>query len=154
MSHSDVSLCRCCFLIWFFIFQFDVQIQPRLLNFNLSILLVHTKVLLLTVKRKGTLHLLTLGLHVTQNKFVTKILLIFYKSSMIRTIPAEWPMYMDLIQKLLMFVSHIYIVVVHLTAVSSYMYQQDILIGFSELYQGLPWQVIKAQIVLLLCYDG
>ena len=37
----------------------------------------------------------------------------------------------------------------HLTAVSSYMYMyhHDILIGFSELNQGLACQVIKAQIV-------
>ena len=80
----------------------------------------------------GTLHLLTLGLHViTQNKFVTKILLIFHKSSMIPAIPVEWPVYLEMIQKLPIFVSHIYIVVViYLTAVSSYMCQNDILIGF------------------------
>ena len=55
---------------------------------------------------------------------------------MMPTIPAEWPMYMEMIQKLPMFVSHIYIVVMHLTAVSSYMYQHDILIGFLEFNQG------------------
>ena len=65
---------------------------------------------------------------------------------MMPTIPAEWPMYMEMIQKLPMFVSHMYIVVMHLTAVSSYMYQHDILIGFLELNQGLACQVIKAQI--------
>ena len=102
----------------------------------------------------GTLHLLTLGPHVmTQKKFVTKILLIFHKSSMIPAIPAEWPVYLKMIQKLPMFVSHIHIVVMHLTAVSSYMCQHDILIGFSELNQGLACQVIKAQTVLLLCVD-
>ena len=69
---------------------------------------------------------------------------------MMPTIPAEWPMYMEMIQKLPMFVSHMYIVVMHLTAVSSYMYQHDILIGFLELNQGLACQVIKAQIVSLL----
>ena len=73
---------------------------------------------------------------------------------MMPTIPAEWPMYMEMIQKLPMFVSHMYIVVMHLTAVSSYMYQHDILIGFLELNQGLACQVIKAQIVSLLCLDG
>ena len=73
---------------------------------------------------------------------------------MMPTIPAEWPMYMEMIQKLPMFVSHMYIVVMHLTAVSSYMYQHDILIGFIELNQGLACQVIKAQIVSLLCLDG
>ena len=52
-------------------------------------------------------------------------------------IPAEWPMYMEMIQKLPVFVSHMFIVVMHLTAVTSYMYQHDILIGFSELNQGL-----------------
>ena len=36
----------------------------------------------------------------TQNKFVTRILLIFHKSSMILAIPAEWSMYME-IKKLL-----------------------------------------------------
>ena len=79
----------------------------------------------------GTLHLLTLGLHViTQNKFVTKILLIFHKYSMIPAIPVEWPAYLEMIQKLPIFVSHIYIVVMYLTAVSSYMCQHHILIGF------------------------
>ena len=73
---------------------------------------------------------------------------------MMPTIPAEWPMYMEMIQKLPMFVSHMYIVVMHLTAVSSYMYQHDILIGFIELNQGLACQVKKAQIVSLLCLDG
>ena len=89
----------------------------------------------------------------TQNKFVIRILLIFHKSLMMSTSPAEWPMYMEMIQKLPMFVSHIYIVVMHLTAVSSYMYR-DILIGFSELYKRLACQVIKVQIELLLCLDG
>ena len=79
----------------------------------------------------GTLHLLSLGLHViTQHKFVTKILLIFHKSSMIPAIPVEWPVYLEMIQKLPIFVSHIYIVVMYLTAVSPYMCQHDILIGF------------------------
>ena len=78
----------------------------------------------------------------TQNKFVTRILLIFHKSSVIPAIPAEWPMYMEMIQKLPIFVSHIYIVVMHPTAVSSYMYQHDILIGFPELNQGLAYQVV------------
>ena len=73
---------------------------------------------------------------------------------MMPTIPAEWPIYMEMIQKLPMFVSHMYIVVMHLTAVSSYMYQHDILIGFLELNQGLACQVIKAQIVSLLGLDG
>ena len=73
---------------------------------------------------------------------------------MMPTIPAEWPMYMEMIQKLPMFVSHMYIVVMHLTAVSSYLYQHDILTGFLELNQGLACQVIKAQIVPLLCLDG
>ena len=72
----------------------------------------------------------------SQNKFVTRILFTFHKSLMISAIPAEWPMFMEMIQKLPMFVSHMYIVVMHLTAVSSYMYQHDILIGFSELNQG------------------
>ena len=80
----------------------------------------------------------------TQNKFVTRILLKFHKSLMMPTIPAEWPMYMEMFQKLLMFVSHMYIVVLHLTAVSSYMYQHDISIGFSELNQGLACQIVKA----------
>ena len=72
------------------------------------------------MKQKGTLHQLTLGLHVmTQNKFVTRILFTFHKSLMIPAIPAEWPMFMDMIQKLPMFVSYIYIVVMHLKAVSS-----------------------------------
>ena len=65
----------------------------------------------------------------TQNKFVTRILLVFHKSLMIPAIPAEWPMYMEVDLKLPMFVSHMYIVVMHLTAVSSYVYQNDILIG-------------------------
>ena len=52
---------------------------------------------------------------------------------MIPTIHAEWPIHVDLIQKLPMFVSHIDIVVMHLTAVSSNIYQPDILIEFSEL---------------------
>ena len=88
------------------------------------------------MKQKGTLHLLTLGLHVTQNKFVTRILFIFHKSLMIPAIPAEWPMYMEMIQELPLFVSHMYITVMHITTVSSYMYQHDILIGFSKLNQG------------------
>ena len=54
---------------------------------------------------------------------------------------------MEMIQKLPMFVSHMYILVMHLAAVSSYMYQDDILNGFSELNQGLACQVVKAQIV-------
>ena len=65
----------------------------------------------------------------TLNKFVTRILFIFHKSLMMLAIPAEWPMNMEMIQKLPMFVSHMYIVVMHLTAVSSNMYQHDILIG-------------------------
>ena len=79
------------------------------------------------MKQKGTLHLLTLGLHVTQNKFVTRILFIFHKPLMIPTIPAEWLIHVDLIQKLPMFVS-----------------QHDILIGLSELNEGSTYQVIKA----------
>ena len=63
-------------------------------------------------------------------------------------------MFMDMIQKLPMFVSYIYIAVMHLTAVSSYMYQHDILIGFSELNQGLACQVVKAQVVPLLWLSG
>ena len=63
-------------------------------------------------------------------------------------------MYMEMIQKLPMFVSHKYIVVMHWTTVSSYMYQHDILIGFSELNQGLACQVVKALIVPLPCLDG
>ena len=69
------------------------------------------------MKQKETLHLLTLGLHVTQNKSVTRILFIFHKFLMIPVIPAGWQIHMDLIQKLPMFVSHMYIVVMHLTAV-------------------------------------
>ena len=65
---------------------------------------------------------------VTQNKFVTRILFIFHKSLMMPTLLSEWPMYMEMIQKLPVFVSHMYIVVMHLTAVSSHMYQHDILI--------------------------
>ena len=49
---------------------------------------------------------------------------------MIPAIPVEWPVYLEMIQKLPIFVSHIYIVVMYLTAVSSYMCQHDILIGF------------------------
>ena len=94
--------------------------------------------------QKETLHLLTLGLHVTQNKFVTRILLIFHKLLMIPSIPAEWPIHVESIQKLPMFVSHIDIVVIHLTAVSLYMHQHDILIGFLELNQGLACQVVQA----------
>ena len=73
----------------------------------------------------------------TQNKFVTSILFIFHKSLMIPAIPAEWPVYMERIQRLPMFV--LYIVVMHLTTVSSYvyMYHHDILIGFLELNQGV-----------------
>ena len=85
------------------------------------------------MKQKETLHLLTLGLHVTQNKSVTRILFIFHKFLIIPVIPAGWPIHMDLIQKLPMFVSHMYIVVIHPTAVSSYMHQHDILFGFSEM---------------------
>ena len=71
-------------------------------------LLVYNKVQLLTVKQKETLHLLTLGFHVmTQNNFVTKKLLIFHKCPTMPAIPAESPMYMDLIQKLPSFVSFI-----------------------------------------------
>ena len=100
------------------------------------------------MKQKGTLYLPTLGLHVmTQNKFVTRILFIFHKSLTIPAILAEWPMYMEMIQKQPMFVSHMYIVVMHLTAVSSYMYQHDILIWFSELNQGLTCQVVKTHLV-------
>ena len=71
------------------------------------------------------------------------------------TIPAELPMHLELIQKLLMFVSHMYIVFMHWTVVPSYnMYQHDILIGFSELNQGLACQVVKALIVPLPCLGG
>ena len=54
-------------------------------------------------------------------------------------------MYLDLIRKLLMFVSHMYIVVMRLTAVASHIYQHDILTGFSGLNEGLACQVVKAQ---------
>ena len=47
---------------------------------------------------------------------------------MIPAIPAEWPMYMEMIQELPVFVSHMYIAVMHTPTVSSYMYQHDILI--------------------------
>ena len=63
-------------------------------------------------------------------------------------------MYMEMIRKLPMFVSHMYIVVMYLTAVSSYIYQHEILIGFLELNQRLACQVVKAQIVPLLCLNG
>ena len=95
------------------------------------------------MKQKETLHLLTLGLLVTQNNFVTRELFIFRKPLMIPAILAELPMYMDLIQKLPLFVSHIYIVVMELTALSSYMYQHDILIGFSELNQWLGCRAVR-----------
>ena len=81
----------------------------------------------------------------TPNKFVTRILFLLHKSLMMPTIPAELPVYV--IQKLPMFVGHMYILVMHLAAVSSYMYQHDILNGFSELNQRLACQVVKAQIV-------
>ena len=55
---------------------------------------------------------------------------------MIPAIPAEWLMHMEMIQKLPLFVSHMYIAVMHITTVSSYMYQHDILMGFSKLNQG------------------
>ena len=90
------------------------------------------------MKQKETLHLLTLGLHVTQNKSVTRILFIFHKFLMIPVIPAGWQIHMDLIQKLPMFVSHMYIVVMHLyiySCISSYMYQHDILFRFTEMNQ-------------------
>ena len=48
---------------------------------------------------------------------------------MMPAIPAEWPICMEMIQKLPMFVSHMYIIVMLLTAVSSNMYQHNILIG-------------------------
>ena len=54
---------------------------------------------------------------------------------MMSTIPAEWSMYMEMIQKLPMFVSHMNIVVMYLTAVSSY--KTTNMIGFFELNQGL-----------------
>ena len=96
-----------------------------------------------------------LGLHVTRNKFATRTLWTFHNSLMMSTIPAEWSMYMEMIKKLPMFVSHnLYIVVMQPTAVSLYKYQHDILIGFLELNQRLACQVIKAQIVPLLCLDG
>ena len=63
---------------------------------------------------------------------------------MIPAIPAEWPMYMEMIQKLPLFVSHVYIIVMHPIAASSYMYQHDVLIGFSELNQGSACQVVKS----------
>ena len=70
------------------------------------------------MKQKETLLLLTIGLHViTQNEFVTRILLIFYKSLMMPTTPAEWSMYIEMIQKLPMFVSHMYIAVVHCSCI-------------------------------------
>ena len=47
---------------------------------------------------------------------------------MMPTLLSEWPMYMEMIKKLPVFVSHMYIVVMHLTAVSLHMYQHDILI--------------------------
>ena len=72
---------------------------------------------------------------------------------MMPTIPAEWQIYMEMIQKLPMFVSLMYVVVMRLTAVSSYMYHHDILTGFSELNHGLACQVVKTQIVPLRCLD-
>ena len=45
-------------------------------------------------------------------------------------------MHMEMIQELPLFVSHMYIAVMHIKTVSSYMYQHDILIGFSKLNQG------------------
>ena len=112
----SAHLFLCCFFKSNFHFQIDVQIHPRLLNFKPIILLVCNKVQPLTVKQKETLHQLTLGFHVTQIKFVTRILFILHKSSMMPTIPAELPMQLELIQKLLMFVSHMYIVVMHLNS--------------------------------------
>ena len=96
---------------------------------------------LLTVKQKETLHLLTLGYPVTQNKVVTRILFIFHKFLIMPTIPAEWPIYLEMMKEQPVFVSSIIHVVLHTLysyVVSSYMYQveHDILIGFSELSQG------------------
>ena len=63
-------------------------------------------------------------------------------------------MHLELIKKPLMFVSHMYIVFMHWTAVPSDMYQHDILIGFSELNQGLACQFVKALMVPLPCLDA
>ena len=73
---------------------------------------------------------------------------------MIQVFPLEWPMCMEMIKKLPMFVIHMYILVMCLTAVSSYMYQHDIFIGFVELNQGFACLVVKAHMVLLLCFGG
>ena len=50
----------------------------------------------------------------TQNNFVTRKLLIFHKCTTMQAIPAESPMYMDLIQKLPLFVSCIVVLLIQL----------------------------------------
>ena len=68
----------------------------------------------LNCELEGNLHLLTLGFQVTQNKFARRILLIFHKFSTMPATPAERPMYMDLIQKLVLFVSCIVVLLIQL----------------------------------------
>ena len=59
------------------------------------------------MEQKETLHLLIVELHVmTQNKFVTRTLFIFHKSVKMSAIPAKWPMDLEMIQKVPMFVSY------------------------------------------------
>ena len=63
--------------------------------------------LTLNCEVEGNLHLLIVGLHVlTQNKFVTKTLFIFHKSVKMPIVQAKWPMDLEMIQKLPMFVSY------------------------------------------------
>ena len=141
----SAHLFLCCFFKSNFHFQIDVQIHPRLLKIKLIILLVCNKVQPLTVKQKETLHQLTLGFHVTQIKFVTRILFILHKSSMMPTIPAELPMHLELIQKLLMFVSHMYIVVMHLNSkakvhfdMSNWYFPYIVLLQYKNIFKILP----------------
>ena len=68
----------------------------------------------LNCESEGNLHLLTLEFHVTQNKFATRIPLIFPKCSTMPATPPERPMYMDPIQKLPLFVSCIVVLLIQL----------------------------------------
>ena len=129
-----------------------MQIQSRLLNFKTKSIVGVQQSVTLNCRAEGNPPPIYAWTPCNDpDKFVTRIFFIFHKSLMMTAIPAEWPMYMEMIQKLPLFVSHMYIVVMLLTAVSSYMYQHDVLMLLNK---GLAYQVIKAHIVPLLCPDG
>ena len=90
--------------------------STAIIKFQTEYIVVAQQSLNLNCESEENLHLLAFEFHVTQNKFATRILLIFHKCSTMPTTPAERPMYMDLIQKLPLIVSCVVVLLIQYCA--------------------------------------